>query len=241
MKKKYYWIIGIVVILISLIISFNKPQQLNIVFKVVEGNSLNEIETEPLSKDLLNKEDTFYGLLHDTGVLNMLYTYRFDGEKVFSRRYYLKNRILKDRLNSIWVKLNGKHSSVEYGKEEIDTDSFERLGEMENKIENAKHYSCNTVNQQRIFYDLNNYKETDRFKSAFSDFKDVNLNMLGFRSDSSLTFIDFDKMIVGFDCGKAILTESVIRGDYLTYYAIYDLNSENLIKVIIVNTGYFME
>ena len=246
MKKKVskkYWIIAVIIVifLISLIVFVSKPKQLNIIFEVVDGNSIIEVETEHLSIDSLNKEAVFYGLLHDTGAINMLYVYRFDGEKVYSKRYYLKERIFKDPINSIWVKLNGKHSSVEYGKEEIDADSFERLGEMENKIENAKHYSCNTVNQQKIFYDLNNYKETDRFKRAFSDFQNINLTMLQFRTDSSLTFIDFDKMIVGFDCGETVLSESVIRGDYLTYYAIYDLNSENLIKVIIINTGYFME
>lgn len=242
-KKKYYWIIGIILVIffISLIIFANKPKQLNIIFEVVDGNSISEIENEHLSRNLLSKEVTLYGLLHDTSAINMFYTYRFDGEKVYSRRYYLKGRIFKDPIKSIWVKLNGKYSSIEYGKEEIDATSFETLDEIENKIENAKYYSCNIVNQQRIFYDLNNYKETERFKRTFSNFQNVNLNMLQFRPDSSLIFIDFDKMIVGFDCGKTILTESVIRGDYLTYYAIYDLNIENLIKVIIVNTGYFME
>ncbi len=245
-KKSRKWLWGLVIIFSIILIAFyfsfvNKPKQLNIIFEVVDGNSLKEIESEPISKELLNKEATFYGLIHDTGAINMLYTYRFDGEKLYSRRYYVKERIFKDPINSIWVKLNGKYSSVEYDKQEIDAMSFERLDEIESKIETARYYSCNIVNQQRIFYDLNNYKETDRFKKAFSDFQNVNLNMLQFRPDSSLTFIDFDEMIAGFDCGGTILTESVIRGDYLTYYAIYDLNSENLIKVIIVNTGYFME
>lgn len=242
-KKKYNWIIGIVIVIffISLIIFVNKSKPLFIIFEVVEGNSIREVETEPLSTDLLNKEVTLFGLLHDTGAINIFYAHRFDGEKVYTRSYYLKERIFKDRLKSIWVKLNGKYSSIEYGKEEIDATSFERLGEIENKIENAKYYSCNIVKERRRFFDLNNYKKTNRFKNAFSDFQNVNLNMLPFRPDSNLTFIDFDKMISGFDCGKVILRETMIRGDYLTYHAIYDLNSENLVKVIIVNTGYFME
>ncbi len=242
-RKKHYLIFGIIIIILIFIslIFVNKPKKLNIIFQIVDGNSINEIENKRLSTDFLNKEVTLYGLLHDTSAINMLYTYRFDGEKVYSKRYYLKDRIFKDHVKSIWVELNGKYSSVEYGKEEIDATNFERLEEMENKIENAKQYSCDIVKEQRIFYDLNNYKETDRFNKVFSGLQNINLNMLQFRPDSSLTFIDFDKMIAGFDCGKTILKESVISGNYLTYYAIYDLNSENLVKVIIVNTGYFME
>jgi len=242
-RKKHYFVIGIIFVLflILLIILENQPNQCNIVFEVAEGNSLIEIETEQLSENLLNKTDTFYGLLHDTGVLNMLYTYRFDGEKAYSRRYYLKERIFNDRLKSIWVRIDGKYSNIEHGKEEIDADNFERLTELDKRIEDAKDYSCLMVNRNRLLYDLNNYKETERFKKAFSEFQNVNLNMLRFRPDSTLIFIDFNKMIVGISCGEKILRETIVRGDYLTYEAIYDLNNGDLIKVIIVNTGYFME
>jgi hypothetical protein len=221
-------------------VSVRKSGRLDITFEVAEGNSLIERETEALSKDLLNKTDTFYGLLHDTGVLNILCSYRFDGEKVYSRCYFLKDRIFENPSKSIWVKIEGKYSDTKYGIG-IDANNFERLTELDEKIEHAKEFSCDMVAKNRMFYDLNNYKKTERFKTAFSAFQSVNLNLLPFRPDNSLAFIDFDKMIAGIDCGRVILFEDIQRGDYLTYYAIYDLKKQDLIKVIIINTGYFRE
>jgi hypothetical protein len=212
-------------------------------FKVVEGIYLIKVESEPLSEDLLGKENTFFGLLQDTGVLNMLYTYRFDGEKAFLRRYFLKRRIYQGGpKNPIWVKIIGKYSNIKIGYEEIDADIFEKVDEIVKKIEKNKSNLCKWVRENRRLYDLNNYKQTKRFKEAFSEsFKNTDLNKLKFRPADALVFIDFDKMVAGIDCGESILSETPIRGDYLAYYAIYNLNNEKLIKVIIVNTGYILE
>ena len=210
-------------------------------FEVAEGSSMTTNYYKPLDKDLLGKECTFFGKLTDTGELNLFYTYSFDGTTSNVRRYYLKNRIYKDPSNFCWVKITGKYSNVDPDKDEIDAVSYEKVGQMDEKIEKAVSYSTKWVAENKASYDLNKYKSTQRFHMAFESLKDSDFNKTEFSSGNELVFIDYDKMIIGIDVGKQILRKNEQRADYLNYIAIYDLNSMKLTKVIIRNTGYFLE
>lgn len=97
------------------------------------------------------------------------------------------------------------------------------------------------LKENRTNIDLNQYKTTNRFKKAFLEFKNKNLNHLVFEPDSSITFIDFDKKYVGVNCGKYILRETAQRKDYLCIHAIYDYENNTLKKALIQNTGCFLE
>lgn len=205
-------------------------------FEISEGNSLIDGEISNLSGEVPGNPVALYGHLVDTGELNMFYIYSFDGVKVSSKRYFFSQRIYEGSEQGIWASVSGTYSESEY----IDADKFERIDEIDKQVERAGKQACEWVAKNRTSYDLNPYKNTDRFKAlGFSALMD--LNEAEFRPANLTVFIDFKKMTAGFDCGSSVLGENSQRGDFLTYMVIYDLDEMKLIKAIIRNTGYFLE
>ncbi|MBT8386123.1 MAG: hypothetical protein KJO12_01825, partial [Ignavibacteria bacterium] len=138
----------------------------------------------------------------------------------------------------------GKYSRLDYdsdGKNEINITNFKKLSEIDTDVEKAASYCSDWVSKNRTSYDLNEYKQTERFKKALSDLEHLDFNKTKFKLDQSLVYFDFNKMVIGVDCGRHTLRENIQRGDYLNYLAIYDLKNEKLLKVKIVNTGYYLE
>lgn len=212
-------------------------------FQISEGSLFDHSNTR-LPKDLSAKSFVLYGELFDTGELNLMDIYTFDGENALLRRYYVKNRVYQNPFNSVWVQVTGKYSRLDYdsdGKNEVDISSFKKLSEIDKKVEKAEGYCSDWVSKNRTSYDLNEYKQTERFKNALSDLEHLDFNKTDFKIDHSLVYFDFDKMVIGVDCGKHTLRENIQRGDFLNYLAVYDLKNEKLLKVNIVNTGYFLE
>ena len=192
-----------------------------------------------MSKDPAAQTWTVHGFFPDTGSVNLLATYSFDGNNVFQKRYYLKRRVYRG--SRCWVKIHGRFSRGTYEENEIDVVSIERLSEIEKKIEVAKSYCSKWVANNRVLYDLNNYKNTKRFKQALNDLKDLDFNKTDFRASSNVVFLDFEKMIVGIQCGQHKLRETAHRLDLLVYTAIYDLSAGELIEVTIDNAGHIYE
>lgn len=212
-------------------------------FQISEGSLFDHNNTK-LPEDLSGKSFVLYGELFDTGELNLMDIYTFDGENTLRRRYYVKSRVYKNQFNSVWVQVSGKYSRLDYdsdGKNELDVSSFKKLSEIDKKVEKAGGYCSDWVSKNRTSYDLNEYKKTKRFKKALSDLEHLDFNKTDFKIDHSLVYFDFDKMVIGVECGRHTLRENIQRGDFLNYLAIYDLKNEKLLKVKIVNTGYFLE
>lgn len=212
-------------------------------FQISEGSLFDNNNTK-LPEDLSAKSFVLYGELFDTGELNLMDIYTFDGENALRRRYYVKNRVYQKPFNSVWVQVTGKYSRLDYdsdGKNEIDISNFIKLSEIDKKVEKAEDYCRDWVSKNRTSYDLNEYKQTERFKIALSDLEHLDFNKTDFKIDHSLVYFDFDKMVIGVACGRHTLRENLQRADYLNYLAIYDLKNEKLLKVKIVNTGYFLE
>lgn len=212
-------------------------------FQISEGNLFDHNNTK-LPEDLSGKTFVLYGELFDTGELNLMDIYTYDDENTLRRRYYVKNRVYQKPFNSVWVQVTGKYSLLDYdsdGKNEVDIRNFKKLSEIDKKVEKAEDYCSDWVSKNRTSYDLNEYKQTERFKKALSDLEYLDFNKTDFKIDHSLVFFDFDKMVIGVACGRHTLRENIQRGDFLNYLAIYDLKNEKLLKVKIVNTGYFLE
>lgn len=203
-----------------------------------------EVDRSKLSSKQSGENCILFGELFDSGELNLLDVYTYSGENAFQRKYYLKNRIYKNPYNSVWVEVIGKYSKLNYdadNKNEIEIYEFNTLPNINKKIALAKVYCNEWMRVNKNHFDLNNYKKTQRFKSSLFDLDHLDFNETKFESNDSLIFFYYNKMIVGIDCGKHTLRENEQRGDFLNYLAIYDLENEKLIKVKIVNTGYFLE
>jgi hypothetical protein len=246
-NKSSYIILSLILSVLALLGCTNKSQiqesGLNGLFQISEGSLFNHNNTK-LPEDLSSKSFVLYGELFDTGELNLMDIYIFDGENALRRRYYVKNRVYQKPFNSVWVQVTGKYSRLDYdsdGKNEIDISNFKKLSEIDKKVEEAEDYCRDWVSKNRTFNDLNEYKQTERFKKALGDLEHIDFNKTEFKIDHSLVYFDFDKMIIGVDCGRHTLRENLQRGDYLNYLAIYDLKNEKLLKVKVVNTGYFLE
>lgn len=212
-------------------------------FQISEGSLFDHNNTK-LPEDLSGKTFVLFGELFDTGELNLMDIYTYDDENTLRRRYYVKNRVYQKPFNSVWVQVTGKYSLLDYdsdGKNEVDIRNFKKLSEIDKKVEKAVGYCSDWVSKNRTSYDLNEYKQTERFKKALSDLEYLDFNKTDFKIDHSLVFFDFDKMVIGVACGRHTLRENIQRGDFLNYLAIYDIKNEKLLKVKIVNTGYFLE
>ena len=212
-------------------------------FQISEGSLFDHNNTK-LPEDLSGKTFVLYGELFDTGELNLMDIYTYDDENTLRRRYYVKNRVYQKPFNSVWVQVTGKYSLLDYdsdGKNEVDIRNFKKLSEIDKKVEKAVGYCSDWVSKNRTSYDLNEYKQTERVKKALSDLEYLDFNKTDFKIDHSLVFFDFDKMVIGVACGRHTLRENIQRGDFLNYLAIYDIKNEKLLKVKIVNTGYFLE
>jgi len=183
-------------------------------FQISEGSLFDHNNTK-LPKDLSGKTFVLYGELFDTGELNLMDIYTSDGENALRRRYYVKNRVYQNPFNSVWVQVTGKYSRLDYdsdGKNEVDISSFKKLSEIDKKVEKAEGYCSDWVSKNRTSYDLNEYKQTERFKKTLSDLEHIDFNKTDFKIDHSLVFFDFDKMVIGVACGRHTLRENIQRG-----------------------------
>jgi hypothetical protein len=190
------------------------------------------------------KSFSAYGKLSDTGALNFFDEFYYEDPDIFQRRFYVKDGKFRTPHRFIWVHISGKYSRLSYDadrKSEIEIRKFHHIPEFDKKLTWAKKYCKDWVGNNKLKIDLNAFKKTSGFSKALKDLEGVNFNKTEFIQDSSIVFFDAEKMIAGINCGKQVLRENVQRGDFLTYLAICDLKKEKLIKVKIVNTGYFLE
>ena len=246
-NKSLYINLSLILSVLALLGCTNQHQfqenKLISLFQISEGSLFDHNNTK-IPEDLSGKTFVLYGELFDTGELNLMDIYTIDGENTLRRRYYVKNRVYQNPFNSIWVQVTGKYSLLDYdsdGNNEVDISNFKKLSEIDKKVEKADDYCSDWVSKNRTSYDLNEYKQTERFKKALSDLEYLDFNKTDFKIDHSLVFFDFDKMVIGVACGRHTLRENIQRGDFLNYLAIYDIKNEKLLKVKIVNTGYFLE
>ncbi|MBT8386428.1 MAG: hypothetical protein KJO12_03365, partial [Ignavibacteria bacterium] len=79
---------------------FQENRQIGL-FQISEGSLFDHNNTK-LPEDLLAKSFVLYGELFDTGELNLMDIYTFDGENALRRRYYVKNRVYQKPFNSVW-------------------------------------------------------------------------------------------------------------------------------------------
>ena len=213
------------------------------VFEFSEGQLLRNDATKP-PKSMRDKSFSAYGKLSDTGVLNFFDEFYYQDPDGFQIRFYVQERKLQNPHHFIWVGVSGVYSRVNYGgdsKNEIEIQNIFHVPEYDKKLTWAKKYCRDWVNINKLNVDLNAFKKTNRFRKTLKELEALDFNKTEFIRDSSIVFFDIDNMICGINCGKQVLRENSQRGDFLTYLAICDIKREKLIRVKIVNTGYFLE
>ncbi|MDP6627704.1 MAG: hypothetical protein QGG50_07365 [Methanopyri archaeon] len=209
-------------------------------FEISDGQGLVEVDTNTSEEDT-NATITLVGRIEDTGALNLFRTYRLAEDHALSRQYYLTDRVYKDPHGSTWVRLTCQRAGTLHSGPALRASSFEPVPGLNASLERAVQNACAHVEANRKDFDLNLYKGTKRFKAALTEHVDKDLNTLPFEPRSEVVLVDNDVRTAGIDCGRVVLHSGPVRGDFLSFLAVYDLEAERVERVFVRNTGYFME
>lgn len=217
----------------------NSLQQKDIIV-FAEGSTLLNTNNN-LNDSLINQKTLLKGKIHDTGSLNLFYVYKFNGDEILAKRFFLDQRVYKNKYSSTWAEIGGTYTKAGKYNIGLTVEKMHKIQGIDEITVQAISKSKKWMEENRTNIDLNQYKKTKRFKKAFLEFKNKNLNHLPFEPDSSITFIDFERKYIGVNCGKYILRETAQRKDYLCIHAIYDYEDNTLQKIFVQNTGSFLE
>lgn len=104
--------------------------------------------------------------------------------------------------------------------------------------ESKKKFKLNIKN-----YDLNSYKKSPFFMPIRLDHvKDLDFNQTKFQAENKILGTDEKAKTIFIDLGRKILYEDHIqRGDFLSFIAVYDLEKQEVSKILLYNSGYFLE
>ncbi len=209
-------------------------------FEISDGQGLVGVDTSTLKEDA-NATITIVGRIEDTGALNLFRTYSLADGHALSRQYYLTERVYEDLHGSTWVRMTCQPAGTLYGGPALRVSSFEPVPGLNASLERAVLDACGHVEASRNNFDLNLYKGTERFKAALAEHADKDLNTLPFEPRDEVVFVDRDVRKAGIDCGRVVLRNGPVRGDFLSFLAVYDLEAKRVERVLVRNTGYFME
>ncbi len=209
-------------------------------FEISDGQGLVSTDTTATEEDT-NTTLTLVGRIEDTGDMNLFRTYRLVEGRVLSRQYYLTERMYQELHRSTWVRLTCQPAGTLHGGPVIDALSFGPVPGLNTSLERAVRESCAHVEANRKGFDLNLYKGTERFKAALTEHADKDLNALPFEPRDEVVFVDTDVRRIGIDCGRVVLRNDPVRGDFLSFLAVYDLDVGRVERVLVRNTGYFLE
>lgn len=110
------------------------------------------------------------------------------------------------------------------------------------KTNKALEQSAKWWYENRNKFDANRFKKTDRYtkwlhnKINLSDF-----NTAKFEPRKKVLFFDYENDIVGIDMGRQVLKKDSRWGHFLSYIVIYNLQHKKVERVLVRNTGYFLE
>lgn len=92
-------------------------------------------------------------------------------------------------------------------------------------------------------YDLNSYKKSPFFIPIRLDHvKDLDFNKTKYQAENKILGTDEDAKIIFIDLGKKILYEDRLqRGDFISFIALYNLEKQEVSKILLYNSGYFLE
>ncbi len=211
-------------------------------FVYYNGISLVSREAQSLPKKNLALEKDYYGRLTGTGIT----IYRYDGKEAYYRslKFTKKINILPKQNQQTWIKVKGKaYEQINNNLKDniIDVDDYETIVVETDVITKIVDETCEYVENNLQNIDLNEYKKTQRFMTALKDLANKDLNQIEYLSIKKIVFKDYDRNYIGIHCGKSIMRKNLQRGDFLSYLAIYNMNNNSLEKIIVRNTGYFLE
>ena len=209
-------------------------------FEVSDGQGLVGVDTSTLKGDT-NDTLTLVGRIEDTGALNLFRTYRLAEGRALSRQYYLTERVYEVPHRSTWVRLTCRPAGTLHSGPALRVSSFEPVPGLNASLKRAVQDACEQVEANRREFDLNLYKGTERFKAALAEHADKDLNSLPFEPRDEVVFVDPDVRTAGIDCGRVVLRNDPVRGDFLSFLVVYDLKNGRVERVLVRNTGYFLE
>ncbi|WP_372365786.1 hypothetical protein [Candidatus Uabimicrobium sp. HlEnr_7] len=203
-------------------------------FQPIEEHTFQKISTKLVGQNLV-----LNGKIEKIGKHNYFTTYSYNNNLFSLQKYYVTN-VVYNKPHPTWVKITGKYSQILGQRIEIEIQEYSNLqAEWQEASKNSQLF----IEKNLKTYDLNGFKTTTRFKVAMSHLREKNLNLSPYIKINSplVSHVDHDKGIIAIYCGKNMLHKSSIRGDFLSYYVVFNVNKEKIIRVSVVNTGYFLE
>ena len=110
------------------------------------------------------------------------------------------------------------------------------------KLKKIKRKSKRFMKQHRTDFDVNDYKKNKRFNSRFKSYSKTDLNTLPYRLQNEIIFVDETLNEIGYHAGKLIISEQKSHhGDYISFVVVYNYQTNKIARIIVKNTGYFLE
>lgn len=210
------------------------------IFVFTESNTLFKTDNS-VDGGSLNTKIKLIGKIHDTGTINMFYVYESKTGFVLQKRFFVEERIFKEKFRSKWCEIEGVYTKTGKDKIEIGIQKIKEVKDLESIFSQSKSQTLNWFNNNRQNLNLNEYKKTQRFQKALKQFSRKDLNSLPFQSDSTITFIDYNNSTVGIYLGHHILNKTDQRKDFITFHGIYNFKINSIQNIYIQNTGEFLE
>lgn len=183
------------------------------------------------------------GLLNDTGAINTFSVYTIDEISIRCAFFTLERRIYRKTNIPVWVELKASGLIFESGGNRAIPTGFKRIGRADGIVSRARKRCDGWARGARPNVDPNLYKNTGRFKKAFSRFSGRDLRLLEFRRPAAAcqVYIDFANSKIAVEAGRYVIFETDNRKDYLVCMAVFDLETLAPLRIIVVNSGEFLE
>lgn len=198
-----------------------------------------------LTDEMLGEPLEFSGHIHDTGEINLAYAHTYDDYRVQSTRLYVETPVFFDPMVTAFAHMETTITAVDEEAQdlnEVAIDSFELLDLA--AAEAATQKGCTWVDENYALIDKSLFKDSDAWESAWMFFEidpDLDLNALPYESTVSIERWDQKAGIVVTRCGQHELKDIMIGGSWLHYDVVFDMNAEEIVRVIVRHYSYFEE
>jgi len=193
----------------------------------------------PFTRELLDKEVVLPGLLQN----NCFSAQVYDGFRIKSKYLYVKDRPLISPLKSVWCEVKARISKVDLKfQDHHEIEIVARKDADVESIQQGLDATSKWVEANRAKIDLNEFRKGAPMRTVTYQIPADDLNLKPYRIIKRINGVDSKRHVAEFLCGQYVMYEDPLReGHFLDILAVYDLKERRIIRVVVDESGYFLE
>lgn len=197
----------------------------------------------PFTQELLDKNVVLSGSLHDTSVINVFSVHVYDGFRIKANGLYVKDRPLISPYQSVWCEVKARISKVDLKfQDHNEIEIIARKDADMEPIQRGLETACKWVEANRSTIDLNEFRKGEPVRKVRYPIPADDLNRKPYRIMKKINGVDTKRHVAEFLCGRYVMGEVPNHeGHFLDILAVYDLTKQRIIRVIVDESGYFLE